>query len=54
MKQRTLTYYMNLFLSSTFVLDGWEEPSFQKDDGSNKRFDGYDIPPAVILRFRKQ
>jgi len=54
---RPLSYYVNLFLSSNFVLDGWEEPSFQKDEDnkdSNKRFDWYKLPPAVIFRFRKK
>ncbi|MFC5451200.1 class I SAM-dependent methyltransferase [Paenibacillus aestuarii] len=50
---RSLSYYVNLFVSSNFVLDGWEEPSFQKDEDSNKRFDWYELPPAVIFRFRK-
>ncbi|MNP53222.1 hypothetical protein D3C76_1476790 [compost metagenome] len=50
---RPLSYYVNLLLSSNFVLDGWEEPSFQKDEDSNKRFDWYELPPAVIFRFRK-
>lgn len=50
---RPLSYYVNLFLSSNFVLDGWEEPSFQKDENSNNRFDWYELPPAVIFRFRK-
>jgi len=51
---RPLSYYVNLFLSSNFVLDGWEEPSFEKDEESNKRFDWYELPPAVIFRFRKK
>lgn len=50
---RPLSYYLNLFLSFDFVLAGWEEPSFQKDEDSNKRFDWYELPPAVIFRFRK-
>ncbi|MFD0616974.1 class I SAM-dependent methyltransferase [Paenibacillus sp. GCM10027629] len=51
---RPLSYYMNLFINSNFVLDGWEEPCFQKDENANKQqFDWYELPPAVILRFRK-
>lgn len=50
---RPLSYYVNLLLSSGFVLDGWEEPSFQIDEDSNKRFDWYELPPVVIFRFRK-
>lgn len=50
---RPLSYYLNLFLSSDFVLDGWEEPSFQKDKNANNAFDWYELPPAVIFRFRK-
>ncbi|SEL79024.1 class I SAM-dependent methyltransferase [Paenibacillus sp. OK003] len=50
---RPLSYYVKLFLSANFVLDGWEEPNFQKDEDSNKRFDWYELPPAVIFRFKK-
>ncbi|MGZ9585866.1 class I SAM-dependent methyltransferase [Paenibacillus marinisediminis] len=50
---RPLSYYMNLFISFNFVLDGWEEPSFKMDEHSNNRFDWYELPPAVIFRFRK-
>ncbi len=50
---RPLAYYMNLFFSSGFVLDGLHEPSFEKDEQANHKFDWYDIPPAVIFRFRK-
>jgi 2-polyprenyl-3-methyl-5-hydroxy-6-metoxy-1,4-benzoquinol methylase len=51
---RPLTYYMNLFLGAGFIMDGWEEPSFQLDADSAARFDWYELPPAVIFRFRKQ
>ncbi|WP_223879727.1 class I SAM-dependent methyltransferase [Paenibacillus spiritus] len=50
---RPLSYYVQLFLSTGFVLDGWEEPSFQIDEDSGKRFDWYELPPAVLFRFRK-
>lgn len=51
---RSLSYYINLFLGAGFVMDGWEEPSFQLDADSAARFDWYELPPAVIFRFRKQ
>jgi 2-polyprenyl-3-methyl-5-hydroxy-6-metoxy-1,4-benzoquinol methylase len=50
---RPLSYYMNLFLSSGFVLDGLEEPSFNQTGQENDKFDWYEIPPAILLRFRK-
>lgn len=50
---RPLSYYVHLFLSSGFVLDGMEEPSFEKDE-VNSKFDWYDIPPVIILRFMKR
>lgn len=34
------------------MLDGMEEPSFQKDKDEN-RFEWLEIPPAIIFRFRK-
>lgn len=52
MFHRTLSYYLNLFFSHGFVLDGISEPSFKKEEESN-RFDWYDIPPVAILRFRR-
>ncbi|PWV95832.1 2-polyprenyl-3-methyl-5-hydroxy-6-metoxy-1,4-benzoquinol methylase [Paenibacillus cellulosilyticus] len=51
---RPLSYYINLFLGAGFVMDGWEEPSFQLDADSTARFDWYELPPAVIFRFRKK
>jgi 2-polyprenyl-3-methyl-5-hydroxy-6-metoxy-1,4-benzoquinol methylase len=51
---RPLSYYINLFLSAGFVMDGGDEPSFQVDADSAARFDWYELPPAVIVRFRKQ
>lgn len=50
---RPLSYYMNLFFSLGFVLDGWQEPSFEMDEHANNKFDWYEIPPAAIFRFRK-
>jgi len=35
-----------------FVLDGVEEPVFQKPE-QIRGFDWYDIPPAIIVRLRK-
>jgi 2-polyprenyl-3-methyl-5-hydroxy-6-metoxy-1,4-benzoquinol methylase len=52
MFHRPLSYYLNLFFSSGFVLDGISEPSFQKEEEGNK-FDWYEIPPVAIFRFRK-
>ncbi|SFM47610.1 Methyltransferase domain-containing protein [Gracilibacillus orientalis] len=52
MFHRSLSYYMNLFFESGFVLDGVEEPSFKKEKDDNK-FDWYEIPPVIIFRFRK-
>lgn len=51
---RPLSVYMNLFMRSGFVLDGFEEPSFEPDDKAGEKFDWYEIPPAAIFRFRKQ
>ncbi|MCR2821048.1 class I SAM-dependent methyltransferase [Lederbergia panacisoli] len=52
MFHRPLSYYLNLAFQHHFVLDGIEEPSFQKENETNQ-FDWYEIPPAIILRFRK-
>jgi 2-polyprenyl-3-methyl-5-hydroxy-6-metoxy-1,4-benzoquinol methylase len=52
MFHRSLSYYMNLFFSSGFILDGIEEPSFTKEKDTGE-FDWYEIPPVVIMRFRK-
>ncbi len=51
MFHRPISYYMKLFFQSDFVLDELEEPTFseEKDD----RFNWNEIPPAMILRFRK-
>lgn len=51
---RPIAYYINLFVQCGFVLDGWEEPSFAPDEDSARRFDWYELPPAVIFRFRKR
>ncbi|GMK40209.1 class I SAM-dependent methyltransferase [Paenibacillus sp. CCS19] len=51
---RPLSYYINLFLGAGFIMDGWEEPSFQLNADSASRFDWYELPPAVIFRFRKK
>lgn len=52
MFHRPISYYLNLFFQSRFVLDGIEEPSFQQEKDDN-RFDWHDIPPVAIFRFRK-
>ncbi|MGE8203266.1 class I SAM-dependent methyltransferase [Heyndrickxia sp. NPDC080065] len=52
MFHRSLSFYLDLFFSSNFVLDGIEEPSFKKEKEDHK-FDWYEIPPVIILRFRK-
>jgi 2-polyprenyl-3-methyl-5-hydroxy-6-metoxy-1,4-benzoquinol methylase len=52
MFHRSLSYYLNLFFRSGFVLDAAEEPSFNKEKEDDK-FDWYEIPPVIILRFRK-
>ncbi|MUK87910.1 methyltransferase domain-containing protein [Ornithinibacillus sp. L9] len=52
MFHRSLSYYMNLFFESCFVLDGIEEPSFKKEQ-DNSKFEWSEIPPVIIFRFRK-
>lgn len=52
MFHRPLSYYLNLAFQHHLVLDGIEEPSFKKEIEAN-RFEWNEIPPAVILRFRK-
>jgi 2-polyprenyl-3-methyl-5-hydroxy-6-metoxy-1,4-benzoquinol methylase len=51
MFHRPLSYYHNLFFEANFVLDGMEEPSFQNE---TNKFDWLEIPPVLILRFRKR
>jgi 2-polyprenyl-3-methyl-5-hydroxy-6-metoxy-1,4-benzoquinol methylase len=52
MFHRPLSYYLNIFFLSGFILDGIAEPSFKKEKEENK-FDWYEIPPVAIFRFRK-
>jgi len=52
MFHRPLSYYLNLFFSSGFILDGIAEPSFKKEEVASN-FDWYEIPPVAIFRFRK-
>jgi 2-polyprenyl-3-methyl-5-hydroxy-6-metoxy-1,4-benzoquinol methylase len=52
MFHRPLTYYLNSFFSSAFILDGFVEPSFKKETDAGK-FDWFDIPAVCIFRFRK-
>ncbi len=53
MFHRPISYYTSLFFESGFVLDGIEEPSFQKDKDQDNKFDWYEIPAVMIYRFRK-
>jgi 2-polyprenyl-3-methyl-5-hydroxy-6-metoxy-1,4-benzoquinol methylase len=48
MFHRPLTYYLNLFFSFGFVLDG-----IIKKENEASKFDWYEIPPIAIFRFRK-
>ncbi|GIN85302.1 class I SAM-dependent methyltransferase [Heyndrickxia sporothermodurans] len=52
MFHRPLSYYLNSFFAEGFMLDGIEEPSFKKVK-DNHKFDWYEIPAVVILRFKK-
>jgi len=52
MFHRPLSFYMNLFFLSGFILDGYIEPSFKKETNVEK-FDWYDIPAVSIFRFKK-
>jgi 2-polyprenyl-3-methyl-5-hydroxy-6-metoxy-1,4-benzoquinol methylase len=52
MFHRPLSYYFDLFFSSEFILDGFIEPSFKKEQDEGK-FDWYEIPPVGIFRFKK-
>lgn len=50
---RPLSYYLNLFFETNFMLDGMVEPTFEETDKEYYKFDWNGIPPVVILRFRK-
>lgn len=50
---RPLAWYMNLFFSAGFVLDGFAEPHDGQSPGGESRFDWIELPPAAIFRFRK-
>ena len=52
MFHRPLSYYFNLFFANGFILDGFVEPGFQKENGKGT-FDWYGIPPVAIIRFKK-
>jgi len=52
MFHRPLSYYFNLFFANGFILDGFVEPCFQKENGKGT-FDWYGIPPVAIFRFKK-
>lgn len=49
---RPLSMLLNICFEAGFVLDGIEEPVFEKKN-ENTGFDWFEIPPAVILRLRK-
>ncbi len=49
---RPLNMILNDCFAVGFVLDGFEEPVFQKP-ARIREFDWYDIPPAIIVRLRK-
>ena len=49
---RPLSMMMNMCFKIGFVLDGMEEPVFEKPEDIT-RFDWYEIPPSIILRLRK-
>jgi len=51
MFHRPLEYYLNLFFSSGFILDGYVEPSFKKEKEEG-RFEWNEIPPVCIFRFK--
>lgn len=53
MFHRTLSDYISLFCGVGFVLDGMVEPTFAKGSGASGKFEWDEIPPAVIIRFRK-
>ncbi len=48
---RPLELIMNAFFRSQFVLDGLTEPTFSRTAGAT--WEWGDIPPAIVLRFRK-
>jgi 2-polyprenyl-3-methyl-5-hydroxy-6-metoxy-1,4-benzoquinol methylase len=56
--ERPLQYYLNLGFQNGFVLDGFEERAFPPDGpqtsplGWGGKFS--EIPPAVVIRFRKK
>lgn len=52
MFHRPLSYYFHVFFQAGYVLDGMEEPSFNNEK-ENNTFDWYEIPPVIVLRFRK-
>lgn len=49
---RPLSMIMNLCFKIGFVLDGMEEPVFEKPKDI-AQFDWYEIPPSIIFRLRK-
>jgi SAM-dependent methyltransferase len=53
MFHRPLSAYITLFCSFGFVLDGMEEPTFRKEESGYGKFEWDEIPPAIVLRFKK-
>ena len=49
---RPLNMIMNMCFKIGFILDGLEEPVFEKPEDVSQ-FDWYEIPPSIILRLRK-
>lgn len=50
---RPLSYYLNLFFESNFMLDGIVEPTFDEADKEYYKFDWNGIPPVIVLRLKK-
>lgn len=49
---RPLNMLLKISFEAGFVLDGIEEPVFEKNEIS-ERFDWYEIPPSIIIRLKK-
>lgn len=51
---RPLSMILDTCFGAGFVLDGMEEPVFEREDNNNAaRFDWYEIPPSIIIRLKK-
>jgi 2-polyprenyl-3-methyl-5-hydroxy-6-metoxy-1,4-benzoquinol methylase len=49
---RSLSTLLKLCFKAGFVLDGIEEPVFEREDNA-EHFDWYEIPPSIIIRLKK-